>query len=205
MPQRDEVQTFGPGQRIWNPFIDNVPGSFNGMRSHMNQARASGSFGAMPSNVVAMPNIDGPLEPGFRSQVVATLQQILNAHGARLVVDGTIAPDTQGAVWKAFDDLVNSPSEDAVRLTSAGPGGLSVGQLIATLTQAYTADASVRPRAVGNVPTDPSEPDGQVSMTPADAVDLEKSLGLRGSGVPTWAFVAGGAALIGLGVWLLRK
>lgn len=192
MPERDDVQTYGPGMRLMNPYTYGTPGSFNGPGSGFGNV----GFGAAGGAVEPMPNADVPLQPGARSQVVATLQNLLNAHGHRLDVDGIVGSQTMAAVWDAFDRLVSSPSDDAVKLVAAGPAGMSVGQIITALSQAWAQDASVQPRRPADTVSGPSEPDARISMTPGDAVQFEKMVGLRPSGVP-WGWIALGALVLG--------
>lgn len=151
---------------------------------------------------IPMPQWDGAFASGFRSQVVATLQTLLNQHGAGLSVDGVVGPYTQRAVEQQLNFLAGSPSIEARRTAAPGPAGLTVTQVINMLQRAWLEHTAVTGTAAP-ANTAPSEAQGTVSMTPAQAAAMDRQI----AGGSVWPKVVGaaGLGLVGYGLWRAAK
>lgn len=146
---------------------------------------------------VPMPTWDMPYADGARSQIVATLQTLLRSVGYGVAVDGILGPQTMRAVESAYLKLASSANATARSLVAPGPAGLTVAQVIDVLQRAYAAVGGGRATVV--VPGTPSEPDGNISMTPGDAAAFDRKL----NGGSVWPAVLGigGAIAVGVALW----
>lgn len=147
---------------------------------------------------VAMPQWDVPFVTGARSEMVATLQTLLNSRGWVLGIDGVVGPRTQRAVESAFMFLSGSASMEARRLSQAGWAGMSVAALVNTFARAFAALDTVTRGGNTDVPTSPSEPDGTIRMTPRDAAAMDRRI--QGG----WGGLLAVAGFVGVG-WALYR